>query len=82
MRDATSAVSVGLIQRFASSLSTRMSIACICGSSAAPKREVRSIRAYFPLSALTQVSRHGVAEARITCASVMDARSTAMSRAL
>lgn len=52
------------------------------GISASPKREVRSMRAYFPASALAQLSKDGVAEASTTCAEHKDARSTAMSRAL
>jgi len=58
-----------------------MSIARIRGISAAPKRAPRSMRAYFPVSAFTQLSRLGVAEASTTCAEHSEARSTAMSRA-
>ena len=59
-----------------------MSIAPICGITAGPKRDVNSTRVYLPASALAQLSNDGVAEARTTCAPQIDARSTAMSRAL
>ena len=54
----------------------------ISGSAEAPKREVRSSRVYFPASALAQLSSDGVAEASTTLPEQIEARSTAMSRAL
>ena len=79
---APTAVSSGAeIQRPCSSASWRRSIVAISGSSATPKRSGRSIRRYFPASALAQLSRLGVAEASTTAAPSIEARSTAMSRA-
>ena len=72
---------VGEIQLFGINCSARISIAAISGSSEAPNRAARLIRAYLPASALTQVSKEGVAEANTTCAEAKDARSTAISRA-
>ena len=81
-RACTARRSVGETHRPASSCSARMSMAVIAGSTASPNREVSSSRRYFPASAFAQVSSDGVAEASTTCAPRIEARSTAMSRAL
>jgi hypothetical protein len=73
---------VSEIHRVAGSFSTRMSTARISGITASPKRDVRSSLRYFPASAFAQLSSDGVAEASTTCAPQIDARRTAMSRAL
>ena len=77
----TLAAKIGEIHLSPASRSARMSIARIWGSSAAPKREPKSSRRYFPASTFAQLSRLGVAEAKTTAQPAIAARSTAMSRA-
>ena len=58
-----------------------MSIVKISGILASPNLSVRSTRLYFPVSAFTQVSKEGVAEAKITEPCSIEALITAISRA-
>ena len=78
----TALSNVGEIQRDPGKSSPRISIARISGITATPKRAGRSRRVYFPASALLHDSSDGVAEASTTCAPQIEARKTAMSRAL